>query len=281
MNKEPQKIAALYCRLSKNECRDNESNSIAHQKVILEKAAIMNDYENIQFFIDDGYSGTDFERPALRQLESAIEAGYVCAVIVKDISRLGRDYLKVGYYVEQLFLRHNVRFIAVTGDIDSNTNTTDFLPLYSVMDEWYAKDISRKLRMMYQAKMAKGIPIGLSVYGYMKDYDNPKFWIPDPEAAKVVQHIYSLAVLGYGAEQIAKQLELEHILTPLHYRISNGYNRKSNNVNLYNWKSSTVSQILQRQEYCGDILNMKTHSNSFKDKKRRANGVSEKVRRTG
>jgi len=270
---EPPKIAALYCRLSKNECRDNESNSITNQKIILEKAAIINGYENTQFFIDDGYSGTDFAHPALQQLENAIEAGYICAVIVKDISRLGRDYLKVGYYVEQLFLKYNVRFIAVTGDIDSNTNTSDFLPLYSVMDEWYAKDISRKVRMMYQSKIAKGIPVGLPVYGYMKDCNNPKFWIPEPETAKIVQYIYELAVLGYGSEQIAKQLEQERILTPLHYCISKGYNRKAENADLYGWKSSSVSQILQRQEYCGDILNMKTYTNSFKDKKRRANPV--------
>lgn len=272
------RFAALYCRLSKNEDAKIESNSIANQKIILLKAAQTYGYENTRFFIDDGYSGTIFERPGLEQLENAIQAGMISVVLVKDISRLGRDYLKVGHYVEHFFPRYDVRFIAVSGGIDSNTPAVDFLPLHSVMDEWYAKDISRKLRTMYQARAAKGEPVGLPVYGYRRTFENPKYWEPDPKAAIIVQRIYQLALQGYGSEQIAKLLESEKVLTPAHYRISqnrSGGGRKGEDA--CKWASSTIKQILERQEYCGDVVNRKTYSHSLKDRTRHRSAPHELV----
>lgn len=273
-----QQIAALYCRLSKHEDAKIESNSIANQKTALLKAAQSYGYEHTQFFIDDGYSGTGFDRPALKQMEEAIQAGIISTVIVKDVSRLGRDYLKIGHYIEHLFPLHNVRFIAIGGGIDSNTNSTDFLPLYSVMDEWYARDISRKLKIMYRTRAAKGEPIGLPVYGYVKSQENPKHWEPDPKAAPVVQRIYHLALTGYGVEQIASFLEKEKILTPTHYRLSQNKNcggRKG--LNPYKWASSSIAQILSRQEYCGDVIGLKTYSNSLRDNKRRHNSRDKQI----
>ena len=278
MKIEQKQIAALYCRLSKHEDAKIESNSIANQKATLLKAAQTYGYDHIQFFIDDGYSGTVFERPALKDLEEAIQAGLVSAVIVKDVSRLGRDYLKVGHFIEHFFPLYNVRFIAVTGGIDSTTNSTDFLPLYSVMDEWYARDISRKLKTMYQARAAKGEPIDYPVYGYTKVQDNPKYWEPEPNAAVVVQRIFHLALTGYGIVQIAGLLETEKILTPTYYRLSQGKKCSGRaGLNPYRWAYSTIAQILSRQEYCGDVINKKTYSHSLRDNKRRKSSAENRI----
>lgn len=159
--------------------------------------------------------------------------------------RLGRDYLKLGYYLEHFFPQHNVRFIAVSGGIDSDTNSTDFVPLYSVMDEWYARDISRKMRLMYQTRAVAGVPIGSPVYGYIKAKDQNGLWGGDHEAAIVVRHIYRLAFLGYGAEQIAKMLEADKILSPTHYHFKNGSSRIPISVDPYYWSSTTVAKILR------------------------------------
>ena len=275
---EQHKIAALYCRLSKHEDAKIESNSIANQKTTLLKAAQSYGYEHTQFFIDDGYSGTVFQRPALNDLEEAIKAGTVDVVIVKDVSRLGRNYLKVGHFVEHFFPMYNVRFIAVSGGIDSSTNSTDFLPLYSVMDEWYARDISRKLKTMYQARAAKGEPIGIPVYGYTRSQNNPKHWEPDPKSAVIVQRIFHLALVGYGVEQIAGLLETEKVLTPTHYRLSHGKKCGGRiGINPYKWASSTIAQILGRQEYCGDVINLKTYSHSLRDNKRRQSSPDNRI----
>lgn len=238
------KFAALYCRISKNTLPQDESESIVNQKILLQKAAVRYGYEHTQFFIHDGYSGTVFDRPALKQMEDAIKAGMVCAVLVKDISRLGRDYLKIGYYLEQFFSQHNVRFIAVSGGIDSNTNSTDFVPLYSVMDEWYARDISRKMRLMHQSRASSEAAIGSPVYGYIKSTEKTMPWEIDHEAASVVQYIYRLAFLGYGSEQIAKMLEADKILTPAHYRFKNGGKRVPTSVAPYHWAPTTVAKSL-------------------------------------
>lgn len=262
--------AALYCRISKTNTEQDESNSIHHQKMLLPKSATHYGYDRTQFYIDDGYSGTVFTRPLLMRLEEDICAGIISAVLVKDISRLGRDYRRIGYYLEDFFPQHNVRFIAVSGGIDSNTNSSDFVPLYSVMDEWYARDISRKLRLMYQSRAASGIPIGAPIYGYMRAADNPKFWDIDSKAAEIVRHIYQLAFYGYGTEQIARILEIKQVLTPSHYNQQNGGNRTTKS-DTYHWSATTVSKILRDQRYCGDVVNLKTYSNSYKDKKRHEN----------
>ena len=271
------KFAVLYCRISKNTYQQDESDSIVNQKILLQRVAAQNGFEHTQFFIDDGYSGTTFDRPALKQMEDAIRAGMVCAVLVKDISRLGRDYLKIGYYLERFFPRYNVRFIAVSGGIDSNTTSKDFVPLYSVMDEWYARDISRKMRLMYQSRASTGTAIGSPVYGYTRTKGKTGPWEIDYEAAAVVRYIYRLAFLGYGSEQIAKMLEADKILTPAHYHLKNGSKRNPTSANPYRWASTTVAKILCSREYCGDIVNLKTYSNSYKDKKRRENAVENMV----
>lgn len=271
------RFAALYCRLSKSKEASIESNSIANQKSACLRTAQMYGYEHMQFFIDDGYSGSDFKRPALKDMEAAIVAGVVSVVIAKDISRLGRNYLKVGQYIEQFFPKYDVRFISVTGEIDSNTDSANLLPIYSVMDEWYARDISRKLRTMYQTRAAQGIPIGTPVYGYVRSKDNPQYWEVDPEASSIIKKIFQLALEGNGCYQIASQLEEERILTPAHYRAFNGRNAGNRmNPNPYKWAQSTVSQILRRQEYCGDVVNKKTYSRSFKNKTRFPNPPSER-----
>lgn len=271
------RYTALYCRISKNSPTNDESNSIVNQKILLQRAAVQYNFEHTQLFVDDGYSGTVFDRPALKQMEDAIRAGMVCAVLVKDISRLGRDYLKIGFYLEQFFPQHNVRFIAVTGGIDSNTNSTDFVPLYSVMDEWYARDISRKMRLMYQSRASAGAAIGLPVYGYARSKGKIGPWEIDYEAATVVRYIYRLAFLGYGSEQIAKMLEADKILTPAHYHLKNGSKRIPTSVDPYRWASTTVAKILCSREYCGDVVNLKTYSNSYKDKRRRENAVENMI----
>lgn len=275
MNK--RKIVALYCRISKNALPQNESDSIVNQKILLQKAAAQYGFEHTQLFIDNGYSGTVFERPALKQMEDSIRAGMVRAVLVKDISRLGRDYLKIGYYLEQFFPQYNVRFIAVSGGIDSDTSSTDFVPLYSVMDEWYARVISRKMKLMYQTRAAAGVPIGVPVYGYTRSKEKGELWKIDHEAAAVVRHIYRLAFLGYGPEQIAKMLEADKILAPAHYHLQHGSKRIPTSVDPCRWASTTVAKILRSREYCGDVINLKTYSNSYKDKKRRENAVENMI----
>jgi DNA invertase Pin-like site-specific DNA recombinase len=162
-------------------------------------------------------------------------------VLVKDLSRLGRDYLKVGFSLEQFFPEHNVRFIAISGGIDSNTDSTDFLPLYSVMDEWYAKDISHEVHMMYQIRATKGEPVG-TVYGYTRSPKHPKYWEPDPKAARVVQRIYRLAFQRYGTEEIAMILEQNKILIPSQYRLVRDSYEPS--CHPYRWASSAVAKIL-------------------------------------
>lgn len=239
--------------------------------MLLSKAAAHYGYDRTQFYIDEGYSGTVFTRPSLMRLEEDVRAGIISAILVKDISRLGRDYRRIGYYLEDFFPQHNIRFIAVSGGIDSNTNSTDFVPLYSVMDEWYARDISRKLRLMYQSRAASGIPIGSPIYGYTRSIENPKFWDIDSKAAEIVRHIYQLAFCGYGAEQIARVLESARVLTPAHYNLQRGGHRAAKSDHPYHWRSTTVAKILRDQRYCGDVVNLKTYSNSYKDKKRHEN----------
>ena len=187
------------------------------------------------------------------------------------------DFCGLVHISEQFFPQHNVRFIAVSGGIDSDTNSTDFVPLYSVMDEWYARDISRKMRLMYQTRAAAGVPIGVPVYGYTRSKEKGELWKIDHEAATVVQHIYRLAFLGYGPEQIAKMLESDRILTPAHYHLKHGSKRIPTSVDPYRWASTTVSKILRSREYCGDVVNLKTYSNSYKDKKRRENTVENMI----
>ncbi len=270
MNKQSEKITALYCRLSRDDELQGDSNSIVNQKNILEKYANDNNFSNIRFFVDDGFSGTNFNRPSWNELLTLIEDNQVGTLIVKDMSRLGRDYLKVGFYTEVLFVEKNIRFIAINNNIDSaNQTDSDFTPFLNLMNEFYARDTSKKIRAVMKAKGESGKPLStIPPYGYMKSPDNPNQWIVDEEAAQVVKKIFNLCLEGYGTSQIAKLLQKEQILTPRAYWVSNGriggYEMPDNP---YKWVPDTVSAMLAKPEYLGHTVNFKTFKKSYKSKK--------------
>ncbi|HCU32364.1 MAG TPA: recombinase [Ruminococcaceae bacterium] len=267
-------ITALYCRLSRDDGGDNkESNSIANQKKMLSRYARENHFGNTKAYVDDGFTGTNFHRPGFQQMLEDIEMGYISTVIVKDLSRLGREYLQVGYYTESYFPDHNVRFIAINDNVDcldGATDMDDFIPIKNIMNELYAKDISRKVRSAHNTRGRAGEPLCQPPYGYMKDPQDSKHWIVDPDAAAVVKEVFKLYLDGNGEDTIARILQDEQHLNCTAYWASKGINRggKKSQPNPYKWKSSTIDKILKRQEYCGDILNFKTRSKSFKNHRR-------------
>jgi Site-specific recombinases, DNA invertase Pin homologs len=262
-----EKITALYVRLSRDDEQQGESNSILNQKSILAKYAEANHFSNTKFFVDDGWSGTNFNRPGWQEMTLAIEADEVSTVIVKDMSRLGRDYLKVGFYTEVAFPEKNIRFIAVNNGIDSENQTdSDFTPFLNIINEWYAKDTSKKIRAVMKNKGTAGEHLGYPPYGYTVDPSDPKKWVIDPEAAKAVKRIFSLCLKGKGPMQIAKQLEREKTLTIKSYYAHR--DAKSLPDEPYKWNESSVVGILERMDYCGHTVNFKTHSKSYKLKKR-------------
>ena len=266
-------ITALYCRLSRDDGTDKESNSIANQKKMLQSYARTHGLINTKVYADDGFTGTNFNRPDFQRMIDDIEMGYISTVIVKDMSRLGREYLQVGYYTEQYFPEHNIRFIAVNDGVDTTTGvdeSTELAPFRNVMNEFYARDISRKVRSAHATRGKAGEPLSQPPYGYMKDPQNKKKWIIDPDAAPVVKEIFKLYIDGAGEDTIARIMEDEGHLNCTAYWASKGINRggKKEQPNPYKWKSSTVHGILKRQEYCGDVLNFKTHSKSFKNHRR-------------
>ena len=266
-----EKITAIYCRLSRDDDLAGDSNSIIHQKDMLTRYARERDFPNVSVYSDDGWSGTNFERPDWKRLISDIEAGKVGIVLVKDLSRVGRDYLRVGFYTEVTFPQNGVRFIAVNNGVDSaNQSENDFTPFLNIMNEWYARDISKKRRISNKIKGNAGEPMGQPPYGYIKDPNDPKHWIVDDEAAQVVRRVYSMTLEGFGTEQIAAQLEKDGVLTPRAYWLTKGIKRpgKGKQQPPTKWNSSTITKILSLQEYCGDILNFKTYSKSYKNKKR-------------
>lgn len=254
--------------------------SITNQKSILQRYADDNGFCNTQFFVDDGYSGTNFERPDWQRLVALAEDGSVGTIIVKDMSRLGRDYLKVGYYTEVFFPGLDIRFIAINSGVDSSKQQdSDFTPFLNIINEWYAKDTSKKIRAVFKAKGNAGKPPATTpVYGYIKDPNDKNHWIVDEEAAEVVREIFSLCVKGYGVSQIANELSRRKIQIPTAHFIAIGA-RKSNRTytgnDEYLWEDSTVTRILQRQEYLGHTVNFKTSTKSYKNKKRIDNDPSE------
>ena len=266
-----EKITAIYCRLSRDDDLAGDSNSIIHQKDMLTRYARERNFPNVSVYSDDGWSGTNFERPDWKRLIADIEAGKVGIVLVKDLSRVGRDYLRVGFYTEVTFPQNGVRFIAVNNGVDSaNQSENDFAPFLNIMNEWYARDISKKRRISNKIKGNAGEPMGQPPYGYIKDPNDPKHWIVDDEAAQVVRRVYSMTLEGFGTEQIAAQLEKDGVLTPRAYWLTKGIKRpgKGKQQPPTKWNSSTITKILSLQEYCGDILNFKTYSKSYKNKKR-------------
>ena len=266
-------ITALYCKLSRDDGLEGESNSIGTQKKLLTMKARELGLGNIEYYVDDGYTGTNFDRPDFRRLEKDIEDGLVGTVLVKDLSRLGRNYVSVGAYTEDFFPVHNVRFIAVNDMVDSDQGDNEIAPFKNVMNEFYARDISRKVRSAHRTRGLLGEPLGQPLYGYMKDPENKKRWIVDPDAAKVVRRIFQMFLEGKGSETIARILSEDHILYPTEYWRSKGIKRGGRKTynDPFRWNDSTVSKMLTRQEYCGDVINFKTRSLDFKHKARLEN----------
>ena len=263
-------ITALYCRLSRDDGAEGDSNSVANQKRMLTKYAKENGFGNTRFYVDDGYTGTNFNRPGFQQMLEDIEMGYVSTIIVKDMSRLGRDYLQVGYYTDTYFPDRNIRFIAVNDCVDSNDGENELAPFRNVMNEMYARDISRKVRSSHRLRGNAGEPLSQPPYGYLKSPENKKKWIIYPEAAQVVQDIFRMCLDGKGNETIARTLQEQKVLIPMAYWQTKGLPRggKKTQPNPYKWGKTTVAKILAQQEYCGDVINFKTYSKSFKNKSR-------------
>ena len=266
-------ITALYCRLSRDDGMDGDSNSVVNQKRLLSQKAKEKGLTDTKFYVYDGYTGTNFNRPGFQQLLNDIEMGFIYAVIVKDLSRLGRDYVSVGNYTDVYFPDRNVRFIAVNDNIDSDEGESEIAPFKNILNEMYARDISKKVRSSHRLRGSMGEPLSQPPYGYMKSPENKKKWVIDPDAADVVKRIFKMCLEGKGNETIARILQEQKILVPMAYWQSKGLPRggKKTQPNPYKWCKTTIERILSQQEYCGDVINFKTCSKSFKNKTRLPN----------
>ncbi|MGG5342165.1 recombinase family protein [Enterococcus sp. AZ192] len=263
-------ITVLYARLSQDDGSLGDSNSIINQKNMLETFAQDSGMKNLVFFVDDGISGTTFKRPAFEQAIELVNKGRVKNFIVKDLSRFGRDYLKVGMFTEMMFPEKDVRFIAINDNVDSNNEDDNTLaPFRNMFNEWYARDCSKKIKAVKHAKGNAGEKMCANPpYGYFKDPENKKKWIVDDTASKIVKRIFSDYKKGFSLTQIAKQLRQEQILTPSCYKNSLGIKaRKIRHADPYFWNVDIVGKILARQEYCGHTVNFKTYKKSYKTKK--------------
>lgn len=265
---ESDKITALYCRLSRDDELSGESNSITNQKSILSKYAKENNFQNIKFFVDDGYSGTTFTRPAFMEIMELAEQGKIGTIIVKDHSRLGRNRLVVGQLLEEDFVRLNIRYIAIMDNIDSSKGLNDFLPIQDWFNEMHAKNTSQKVRAVLKNKGESGISLVNNVpYGYKKDENDKTKWLVDETSAEIVKEIFSLFIQGHGTFEIARILRERKILTPSEYNASISTN-SNNQEYQYKWCGTTIAGILDRQEYIGDTVNFKSTTRSYKDKTR-------------
>lgn len=270
-NKKSRDVTAfLYERLSRDDNLEGESYSIGNQKKLLAKVAKEKGYTNLVHFLDDGISGVTMDRPGFVEMIRQLEQGKAAAVFVKDLSRLGRNYIEVGRLTEEFFPDHDIRLVAVSDNIDTAEGENELAPIRNLFNEWYARDISKKRRISNKIKGNAGEPMGQPPYGYIKDPNDPKHWIVDDEAAQVVRRVYSMTLEGFGTEQVAAQLEKDGVLTPRAYWLTKGIKRpgKGKQQPPTKWNSSTITKILSLQEYCGDILNFKTYSKSYKNKKR-------------
>jgi DNA invertase Pin-like site-specific DNA recombinase len=267
-----EKITALYCRLSRDDELQGDSNSIINQKQILSAYAKEHGFHNPVFFCDDGWSGTNFERPDFQRMLTEVEQHRVSTVIVKDMSRIGRDYLRVGMYTEMVFPEHHVRFIAVNDGVDSEKGENEFAPFRNILNEWFARDTSKKVRAIKRAKGMEGKPTAShAVYGYLKSPDDKYQWIVDEEAAAVVRRIFQMTISGMGPYQIASTLQKEKVLCPSYYLAQKGAGNYKNRVfpDPYRWWGSTVQYLLCRMEYIGHTVNFKTYKKSYRDKTRK------------
>jgi len=263
------KITALYCRLSQDDNLKGESNSIAMQRQILQKYADDNGFYNVRYWVDDGYTGYNYDRPAFQEMLAKIENGEIGTVIVKDLSRLGRNYLQTGMYIDIVFPQNNVRFIAIGDNVDSSKGEDDFTPIKNLFNEFHIRDTSRKIRATNKIKVEKGERISSNApYGYLKD---GKRLIIDPNTAQNVVKIFNYCANGYGPSQIARILTKERILTPNAYsyqRTGIDYYAKAM-ADPYRWSMRTVSDLLEHREYIGHTVNCKTFTYSYRDKKTR------------
>lgn len=267
MNKQSEKITALYCRLSRDDEQEGTSGSIKNQQSILEKYAKDNGFKNTRVFVDDGWSGTTFARPAFTEIMELAEKGMIGTLIVKDHSRLGRNRLVVGQLLEEGFDSLGVRYIAIMDNIDTAKGISDLVPMQDLFNEWHAKNTSQKVRNVFKNKGMSGVPLTTNPpFGYMKNPDNTKEWIVDEEAAKTVRQIFTLCVEGLGPTQIAKRLKAAKVPTPTEYWINIGRNCSKPPAVPYNWCADTVANILSKQEYCGDTVNFRSTTKSFKNK---------------
>ena len=276
------KITALYCRLSQEDARMGESLSIENQKSMLLQYCKEHHFPNPLFFVDDGYSGTTYERPGFQKMLDEIEAGKVGVVLTKDLSRLGRNSALTGLYTNFTFPQNGVRYIAINDNYDTadpNSINNDFAGIKNWFNEFYARDTSRKIRAVQKAKGERGVPLTVNVpYGYVKDPEDKRKWILDEEAAAVVRRIFEMCMEGRGPQQIANQLKADKVLTPTAYKKRKGMKTpQAAPENPYGWCDSSVVNILERREYTGCTVNFKTYSNSIWDKKQRENPVEKQA----
>ena len=271
-----EKITALYCRLSvddirdkdkdKDKDKDSESNSITNQKRILSDYAKKHGYKNTMFFVDDGISGTTFDRPDFQRMERMIETGEIGTVIVKDLSRFGREHILFDHYTQVLYPSLGVNFISIQENVETiNGKGTEMMPFHNLFNEWYASQTSKKIRQVWQSKSDNGERVSARIpYGYKKDKDNPKQWVIDEPAAKVVRYIYQLALEGLGVRKIARRLEDEEILTPTAYFHSIGRKTRNPLTTAYVWAEPSIEHILRNMQYTGCTVNFKTTTVSYK-----------------
>ena len=277
-----QKITILYCRLSNEDALDGESNSIQNQKEFLTRYAAEHGYTNLKILVDDGYTGTNFDRPGVQEGFALVKQGLVGCWLVKDLSRFGRDYLTVGQYTDIIFPSYDVRFIAVNDGVDSERGDSDgFAAIRNLFNEWYPRDTSQKVRVVFRQKGTSGKHLGKPPYGYRTDPADKDHWIIDEDAAPVVKRIFDLAIDGKGPEQIARILEQDKVLTTkaLYAKQSENHpdpkKRKKMPERPYHWIGQSVVGILERMEYTGCTCNFKTYSKSYKLKKRIPNAIED------
>lgn len=269
------KITALYCRLSNDDDLQGESNSITNQKAILKKYADENGLGNTQFYVDDGFSGTNFNRPDFIRMMEDVKSGKIGTIITKDLSRFGRDYLMTGQYIEMILPDYDVRYIAINDNVDTLRSENEMMVFKNVFNDWYARDCSKKIKAVFKAKGQSGKPLGKPPYGYKKSETDKNVWDVDDEAAEVVRRVFQMCIDGYGPAQIAKALRNDNILIPTAYEQFKGKGGTRPFRNPTYWGEQTINKMLDRIEYAGHTANFKTKKKSYKNKKKIDNPKSE------
>lgn len=269
MPRQQEEITALYCRLSQDDGREGESNSIVNQKEYLLKYAKEHGFKNPKFYVDDGFTGTNFDRPSFREMSADIDKGLVKTVIVKDLSRFGRNYIEVGSYSEIIYPEAGVRFIAIMDNVDTGSlESNEFAAFTNMFNEWYPKSTSKKVKEVKKAKGLAGEHLGAPPYGYLKNPDDNTRWLVDEEAAAIVRRIFSLCMQGNGMSAIATILWEDKVLTPSAYKVSKGIGVAKVSENPYNWETSMIASILENVAYIGVTESFKSTRLGFKSKKR-------------